>query len=159
MATDTSKLRRKRTSKGNVILNVMLVEMKNWLHNGEKDKEEEEIELHARVELLLEAVPVIKNLDDEIANLIDEDEAAEKDENEALTFHIKVSTAIKRVQKFFEKRQTEEPNTRGMSHSANLGWHIGGMGVKLPKIKIKIFVGDIAEWKSFIDTFEAAVDH
>ena len=73
----------------------MLVETENLLHDGEKDEEEKEIELHARVELLLEAVPVIKNLDDEIANLIDEDEAAEKDENEALTFHIRVSTAIK----------------------------------------------------------------
>ena len=81
MATAISKLRRKRTSKRNVILNVTLVEMENWLHDGEKDKEEKEIKLHARVELLLEAVPVIKNLDDEIANLIDEDEAAEKDEN------------------------------------------------------------------------------
>ena len=31
------------------------------------------------------------------------------------------------------------------------------IGLKLPKIKIKLFDGEISEWKSFIDIFEAAV--
>ena len=35
---------------------------------------------------------------------------------------------------------------------------INNTGVKLPKIKIKPFAGDIAEWNAFIDTFEAAID-
>ena len=207
MATEISKLRRKRTTKRNTILKTTLPEVESLLRDEEKDTEELELDLNVRLEFLLEAAPLIKGWDVKIADLIDEDDTAIKDDEEAMVFNMKVNTAIKRIEKFISKRKPKdeenplsygrgygtffpngEPpgglgmfggykgptgrlpgqivendggrreisgnNSRGSSPNRNFQ----NRGVKLPKIKIKPFEGEIAEWKSFIDTFEAAVD-
>ena len=48
MATDMSKLRRKRTSKRNVILNVTLVEIENLIHDEENDNNNNNLFLHKK---------------------------------------------------------------------------------------------------------------
>ena len=174
--TEISKLRRRRTSKKNNILKWTLSEVGDLLKDEQMDKEDKEIELSARLDLLLDSVNVIKKLDDEIAELIDNDEEAEQDEIEASVYHVKVGATIKKIEYFFRNQQLVDQKRRNIAgtdmafqgdavHEHGSGSSRGSspergardMGVKLPKIKIKAFKGDVAEWKTFLDTFEAAV--
>ena len=85
-----------------------LVEVNQLLRDEEKDEDDREIELSARLESLLESVHVVKKLDDEIADLIEDDDEAEKDEKEALAYHLKISAAIKTIELSFRKKQIKK---------------------------------------------------
>ena len=162
--SEISKLRRSRTSKRNVISKSILPEIEELLHNQEKSLEEIQVELITRMEFLTESVPVFKGWDEQIADLIVEDAEYEKDEMDTIMFNLKVSAAINKVEAFLKKHREKEWKppvgfgALGMNSVTNTSTRVSGsMGVKLPELKIKPFDGDISEWKSFIDTFEAAV--
>ena len=107
MTTDITKLKRKRTSKRNDILNITLVEVSAWLDDEENDSDDKELELRARLDALVEGSRVIKKLDEDIFDLITDEEAEEDDKN-ASAFHIKVSTAIKRLNCISERNNEEK---------------------------------------------------
>ena len=165
MASEIAKVRRRRTSKRNVTLNTTLVEVNSLLDDGTLDGEEAEIELSSRLDILGQAINQITTWDEEIANLLDDDAEVEKDEKEALEFKLKVNTAIKKIEKYLRKKQENDMKQFGtgrmgfmMNSSQANGAESQSRGVKLPKISIQKFDGDIASWNSFIETFEAAVD-
>ena len=187
MATEISQLRRKRTLKRNTISNRTLVEVNKLFSDKESDADEVEADLEVRLECLHDAADLFKTLDPRIADLIEDDEEAMKDEDETAVCNMKIKTAIKRIEKFLSKQKDIGFNSQFMLQSANNNFarhvefddstglqnglpngesnsvkeqplgHGSNLGVKLPKISIDQFSGDITKWKSFIDTFEAAV--
>ena len=71
-------------------MNVTLVEMNELMNDEDKGKEELEIELSSRLEILAEVSKIIKKLDEDIGDLIEDENEAEKDEKEALGLQIKL---------------------------------------------------------------------
>ena len=161
MTTDVAKLRRKRTRKRNAAV-ATISEVDEWLVDTTTESSERKIELSCRLETLVEDSRIVKDLDAQIFDLIDEDVEAEEDGKSAAAHNLKVSICIKKIETFLTTKEQEaykaEMNNGfvfGATSPRSFGQHTG---VKLPKIKIKKFEGDITEWKSFLDTFEAAVD-
>ena len=82
-----------------------------------------------------------------------------KTEKEALAHNLKVSAGTKKIEMFLKRQDRDEFRSQvGEFPSGSPRRVCMEMGVKLPKVKIKPFDGDISEWKPFIDTFEAVVD-
>ena len=163
MATDIAKLRKKRTTKRNTINRKTLVEVEQLLgDDGEVELEEREANLGARLEFLEESLSVIKELDAQIADLIDDVVEAEGDEDEAVAFKLKVSTVTKKIRTFFDTQRIKEESRSGVLADYGGSRMLSGasrkMGVRLPKFEIKMFDGDVSKWKSFADTFDAAID-
>ena len=78
--TDISQLKRKRTTKRNIVTKSTLVEVDKLLRGVENlDIDERIIELSTRFDFLSSSVDAVKKWDDEIANLVDNDDHAEKE--------------------------------------------------------------------------------
>ena len=108
MTTDISVLRRKRTRKWNGTEKATLVEVEDLLGNEDMAVDQKKAKLSASLDFLLEARSGLKIVDEEIADLIENDDEAEKDEEEAIKFNLKISTAAKKFEYFMEKQRREE---------------------------------------------------
>ena len=152
MTADISKLRRKRTIKRNSAIQVAVVD--------ELLAEVNRNELLCRLESLQESRAIVKELDDKILDLIEDEDEAEKSEKEALSHNLKIGIAMKKIENFLKELEKGDSRSRvghgftSDAHGSGLGEETKHMGVKLPKIRIKSFDGEISEWKSFIDTFD-----
>ena len=113
MATEIAKLKRKRTTKRNTILNKTFVEVDSLINEDPRDVEERNLALSARLEFLVEAVADIKKWDEAIVELIEDDEEAQQDGNKAVDFNLKVSGVIKSIERFMRKQQWPE-QSKGM---------------------------------------------
>ena len=95
--SEIAKLRSKMTRKRNIINKVLLVEINEILVDENKSDSDKEIDLACRLDSLCEAAEIVRQLDNEIIELIEEEEEAEKDETEALKQSTKINAAIKKI--------------------------------------------------------------
>ena len=123
---------------------------------SKKKNDETEIECEALLETLFDNEHIITELTEKIqALIVDDDELTEELRNSTM-LNMSMKKAKRKLQKFLEYHpNTEETNTFTLqkTNSSNRD------GVRLPKIVLKTFSGDPLEWKSFKETFEAAVDN
>ena len=110
MASEISKLRRKRTNKRNSE-NSLLEEADGLLNDTERSTDELKIELSSRRDTLVDLNSIVKLLDDKIADLIEEDADAEKDEKDAVKQNIKVDVCIKKIDSFLRQQEKDEYRT------------------------------------------------
>ena len=95
---------------------------------------------------------IIKGLDNDIIDMIDEDHIDE-DVEVATQFEIKVGKDLLTLKKFLKKHGNEKDSSEISFPTSSSRV----TGVKLPKILIKKFNGDPINWQQFSDTFEATV--
>ena len=175
--TEIAKIRRKRTAKKNAMNKSILVDLERLLNDDEVEENEKKIELSVRLETLRQATETIKQWDEKITDLVEDDEEAEKEEEESLEYQKKVGIAMKKVEDYLSRQPRGDMGRDGIheghrrnnsadrtsrytsrENSPEDGERGSRMtGVKLPEIKIKKFNGDVTEWQSFIDSFDAAI--
>ena len=147
MATELTKLKRKRTSKRNVITKNLLGNIDIYLESPYS--EGIRVDASCLLESLNEVQKIVKELDELIINKIEEEVELEKDEEESLIFDLKIKRGKEQLRTFLQKHNEDTLTTVSVSRYT---------GVKLPKLTIKKFNGDPVNWKNFIQSFEAAVD-
>ena len=92
---------------------------------------------------------VVKNLEEEIVDITTDDSLLEEMVNEGMTFEIYCKEQLTILAKYSEKVKKKN-HQKYEDKSRN---------VKLPKLEIKKFSGVPTAWITFIDSFEATVDH
>ena len=128
--------------------NVIYQSLNEALQLIEKEETEENVEkLNSYRETLKRKIGAVKTLEDEIIELEENEGNLVKIIEESNTFEIeckaKLNIINRHTQKNVErKREKKEDNNN----------------VKLPKLEITKFDGDAIKWKSFADSFHAAID-
>ena len=145
--TELTVLKRKRTAKKNIVLKNILPECEALMV---KEKNFDIVrEAQVLLQALQESINEVRMLDEAVSNLIEDDKGLEKNEQEAYEFMIKARKVESKLREFM----TDSGNNNEMMKVNPFR----GVGVKLPKIKIKQFSGDATEWKAFIEAFDATV--
>ena len=106
---------------------------------------------------LQEMVSVLKRLDAEVVDLVAEDEVADEIDK-ADTYMEDVYDVMAKLEELFQKKDarpasadaTHSPVTRGTTSA-------GDTKVKLPKLMIKPFEGELTAWTTFWDSYQVAV--
>ena len=143
---DVAKAKRKRT----IIKNLL---NKNYFPNvneilKRECTEELRVEVQSLYESLCEKELAIKDLDVEISDLIEKDDDLAIDMEEADNFALIIKKAKTKFKTFLLKNNED---------TISLASTTTKTGVKLPKFVLINFNGDPLEWKSFQETFAAAV--
>ena len=97
---------------------------------------------------LNEKLTTIKALDNEVIELL-EDDAVVEDIEGADIFKEKIFTSLLLIDQLMETLKTTNPahTTPTVNHSR----------VKLPKLQLHPFSGDLIQWTSFWDSYESAI--
>ena len=148
MATQLTKFKRKRTLKRNNITKTLFINIDKILH--EVYSESLRVDAACMFKSLTEVQSSVRELDEEILDLIEDDEELEADSNEAFLFDLEVKNREEKLRLFLQKTAEDTLTATSSVNRAT--------GVKLPKLTLQSFDGDAINWKSFIESFDAAVD-
>ena len=96
----------------------------------------------------------VKKLYDQLIELVDEENTMEKIMQESVEFELYSKENLLLINEFIDKCRLEG-KTPKLSTVDSKRFETS---IKLPRIEIKKFNGELTQWKSFIDTFEAAID-
>ena len=146
---DITRAKKKRSANKNVVLG-LIVKSKDLMTEEFNEEIREELETFIRTIEIKEQI--IKGLDNDIIDMIDEDHIDE-DVEIATQFEIKVGKDLLTLKKFLKKHGNEKDSSEISFPTSSSRV----TGVKLPKILIKKFNGDPINWQQFSDTFEATV--
>ena len=113
------------------------------------DESEKVIKVTAILNNIQGKIKVIKTVNDELCDLIDDEEELERLFRSLTDFEISTSENMTKLQQMIK---VEQPTTE-REKSKKVNKH----SVKLPKLSIKPFGGDIIEWCSFLDSFNSAI--
>ena len=145
MATNATVAKRKRTAKRNIVLRNVIPACEQIVARERND--EVVREALVLLQALQESIVEIRRLEDAVSDLIEDEEELENHEKEAYEFVIKARNVESELQDFVSNHKEDISKLN----------HFRGMGVKLPKIKIKTFNGDATEWRTFIEAFDATI--
>ena len=106
---------------------------------------------------LNEKLSTLQKVNNEVLGLIEDEDAYEDYQNKADDLEIEIEEVIINIDSIILKPETEPvihplipqvvpPPTPHQNHN-----------IKLPRIDIKKFSGDVTEWQTFFDSFEVAV--
>ena len=98
---------------------------------------------------------LIKTLDEELVNIINEEDI-DDDIEKATEFETHVSTKINEIKSFIKKHTKEIEKDEVSSTSSRSP--VIKPNINLPKLVLKKFSGNPIMWQQFYDTFEAAID-
>ena len=107
-----------------------------------------------------EKLGTLKRLDEEILDLVEEDDVADEIE-QADAFKEKIYAATVDIDRYCVPSSKGSPppvDDGGASGSGRTRGAPHGARVKLPKLAIRPFNGDITNWTTFWDSFESAID-
>eukprot|EP00794_Sanderia_malayensis_P009577 gene9577-biopygen7909 len=136
--------------------------------------EELSIDRHGKLQQVFEELRdkryVLKQLDEEILDLLIDndidDETCENEATEASAVQEKVGICLKSIENALEPKEQDMKSSRIVSRASSLESltssiveeiNAQGRKVKLPKLELKKFGGNIAEWQEFWDGFRSAV--
>ena len=145
MATNATVAKRKRTAKRNIVLRNVIPACEQIVARERND--EVVREALVLLQALQESIVEIRRLEDGVSDLIEDEEELENHEKEAYEFVIKARNVESELQEYVSNHKEDISKLN----------HFRGMGVKLPKIKIKTFNGDATEWRTFIEAFDATI--
>ena len=145
-------------------LGKLLKKRKLSIHNADKEifplvdhfiakekTQESEIDCETLLETKLDTESEVTELSYSIQDLmLDDNELSEYLKN-STAFNMKLKKSKRKLQKFLEYHPESSVLTEIRRDARQNG------GVKLPKIVLRKFSGDSLDWKSFKETFEAAV--
>ena len=107
-------------------------------------------ELEINLQVLEERMGIIKDLDEQILQSVDDDDAFQAEMNEAGDYQRRILQAKVAITRWQKKVSSESKPTIKSKMEENAQ-------AKLPKIKLKQFNGDPMTFQSFWDCFESAV--
>lgn len=105
---------------------------------------------------LQEKLETLKQLDNEILELTEEGDLVNEIE-QADSFKEGIYEAIARIEKLRVTTPTTPSATPTAPRSTERTEDVGGNRVKLPKLTLKPFNGDITTWTTFWDSYESAI--
>ena len=111
------------------------------------DKEEKTQKLNAILQTLQQKTDVITRLNDEIIELTDDAKLMETILRESTDFEIISNEKSNYIHKVLLNNKNEEETNKVVKSNY----------VKLPRLVIKEFSGELTDWKPFYDSFKAAV--
>ena len=150
-ASELAKMRRKRTVKKNIAKKDLFADCEALIAGDRTDETVKEAKV--LLQTLMETTEEVRKLDDMVSDLIADDVEFEANETAAYQFLIAAKRMEGEIKAFMTpliepqriKQETEITPARAV-------------GVKLPKIKIKIFDGDAIHWQAFIEAFHATIN-
>ena len=101
---------------------------------------------------LIELKSEFLGLDSEYLNLLESDEDYNEAYNESSQLRAKIDIITGSVTRLLDSQKVEPSHTPVSSHEPK-----APIAVKLPKLEIKKFSGNPSQWRSFWDSFQAAV--
>ena len=101
---------------------------------------------------LIELKSEFLGLDSEYLNLLESDEDYNEAYNESSQLRAKIDIITGSVTRLLDSQKVEPSHTPVSSHEPQ-----APIAVKLPKLEIKKFSGNPSQWRSFWDSFQAAV--
>ena len=113
------------------------------------DDSEKIIKVNAILNTIQEKIKSIKTVNDELCDLVDDEVELEGLFRSLTDFEISTSENMTKLQQIIK---IEQPTTE-KEKSKKVNKH----SVKLPKLSIKPFGGDILEWCSFLDSFNSSI--
>ena len=93
----------------------------------------------------------IKEIHDELLNLIEEEEELEKEITEMMNFKLQVKEVQIKVRKIITTNSIAETRSNLSNSSDSL------KNIKLPKLELEKFKGDPTKWHTFFDSFDSAI--
>ena len=107
---------------------------------------------------LQEKLETIRALDGEIVDLIEDDKLTEEIE-QADSYKETIYNALLKIEKSTSKTTppSSTPHASDTSESTRPSTSTHGKGVKLPKLALRSFDGDITAWYSFWDSYESTI--
>ena len=82
-------------------------EVDEWLADEETDFSTRQVKLSCRLDALMEDIAIVKDLDADIFDLIEDDAEAEKDGKDAAAHNLRVNICIKKIDKFLKEKEKE----------------------------------------------------
>ena len=150
---EPSRLKRKRTANRKVLLDLLKqakdITMEEDLTDDLKDS------LEAIMSNVNEKEKLVKTLDEELVNIINEEDIYD-DIEKATEFEIQVSTKINEIKSFIKRHTNKIEKDKVSSTSSRLP--VIKQNINLPKLVLKKFSGNPIMWQQFYDTFEAAIN-
>ena len=150
---EPSRLKRRCTANRKVLLHLLKqakdITVEENLTNNLKHN------LEAIIKNVNEKEKLVKNLDEGLVNIIDEEDidgAIEK----ATEFEIHVSIKINEIKSFIKKRTQE--TEKDEASSTSMGPSVTKPNINLQALVIKKFSGNPIMWQQFYDTFKATID-
>ena len=109
--------------------------------------------------LLEEKLKTIKDIDDQILELVDDEEEIEKEIDEAGLFRENVRTTLLEIEEKLKSLEIREITESRTTHGgANTAAHGGASFTKLPRLQLRKYYGKPHKWQEFWDSFKASVD-
>ena len=111
----------------------------------------------AKIRLSLqEKVSVLKRLDTEVVDLVAEDEVADEIDK-ADTYMEDVYDVMAKLEELFQKKDARPASADATHSPVTRGQPLLMTPVKLPKLMIKPFKGELTAWTTFWDSYQVAV--
>ena len=109
--------------------------------------------------LLEEKLKTIKDIDDQILELVDDEEEIEKEIDDAGLFRENVRTTLLEIEEKLKSLEIREITESRTTHGgANTATHGGASFTKLPRLQLRKYYGKPHKWQEFWDSFKASVD-
>ena len=105
---------------------------------------------------LKEKVEVIRTLDAEVIELIEDEDALTAEIQQADEYRESIHSYLLRIEAALEKATTATPPTTGATPTAAAATPTTAT-VKLPRLKLRAFAGELTQWTPFWESFEVAV--
>ena len=112
----------------------------------------------ALLQLTLKKLETIKTLDAEIVDLIDDETALTEEIEQADGYKETIFSALINAYKLLKDPPTTPPTPIVATPPATTTPTAKSNSVRLPKLQLRHFNGDLTRWTSFWESFEAAVD-
>ena len=109
---------------------------------------------------LEEKVKILKNLDDEILELIPEDEAETltSEIDKSCQFSDEINNILVKIESIFSKSNVENSSVHTNSTaSSSVSSNLNDSHAKLPNLTLSKFNGDVLSWQSFWDQYSVAI--
>lgn len=97
---------------------------------------------------------VVMELNEKIANSIEDDEDYQKILEENMDFEVYINVKLENIETFLKEQSSDSQNILTVSSVES---RKGKNDIKLPTLKIKTFSGDPSDYQSFIESFTEAV--
>ena len=139
----------KRTRRSNRSLATQAINAANVLI-GDNEKENREAQLRGYLAVLEAKLKKLEEIDDEILMLVADDQV-DIESNSANEYVLNINVAIAQIN---SKLKTEQPESSTSSPGATAS---RGSSVKLPKVNIEKFEGDLTSYPTFMDSYESII--
>ena len=118
---------------------------------------DDSVKIKSLINSLIEKHPLIKQLDNEIFDLIESENDTEKEIESTSEFSDKLQITFAKLEHILSEQNNKEKSSTITTASLVTNNKPEPSRVRLPKLEIQKFWGDALQWKSFWDQDNAAI--